>query len=226
MSGSKDPKDSSAPKGDETNPPNPPDDQGNPPGDDESATVPKSLYESTKADLLKYKKEAKDREAELKREKEKKLIDEKNFEALAQQRAEEAEAARTEAETLRASIVSDRKFSVIKEAALKAGILPQSLDDLEMLDFPEIRVESQGDKIIVHGADAAIAGLKVRKPHWFSTKTPNANPRSPGTHPPPVNGAVTLDEVKRLEDEWKKHPQSLDAKKAYESAVFRYKQKK
>lgn len=124
---------------------------------------------------------------------------------------------------LSGSLVENAKTSALKEAALKAGMLKEGLDDLEVFDFDEISVETTSrGKILVSGADQAIENLKKRRPHWFGSKPPSVNPASPELQTP-TNGSVTLQDLSRLEAAYNKAPQDNAAKKAYSDAIQIYK---
>jgi hypothetical protein len=105
------------------------------------------------SDEAKWKKIAKENE-ERAQALEKQLADQKlaklkesqNWQEIAKLKEEEANAAKSETNSLKQAVINDKKTSALKTAAVKAGINPQSLDDLDLLDFDEISVEttSQG----------------------------------------------------------------------------------
>jgi hypothetical protein len=145
-----------------------------------------------------------------------------DWKSVAEHHETEAKTLKTQYEGLKNSLVNDKKVSALTAEALKQGINPASLPDLELLDFDELTVETTSTgKILVSGADRAIAKLKTLRPHWFNKTVPGVNPSTPnlGT---PQNGQVTLSDVNAAEAAWKKTKSESD-KKAYFDVIQRYK---
>lgn len=184
--------------------------------------VSQDVFERTKKDMFKYKEEA---------EKAKKLMDEQrlqrlketqNWEAVAKEKEQEAESERLRRQTLESSIIQHQKFMALKTEALKQNMHPSSIDDLELLDLPEVTVETTSTgKILVQGAERAIAGLKTLRPHWFKQNAPSINPNTPETLQVNPN-KMTLEELKKIEQEYKKNPTQAN-KALYHDAILKFK---
>ncbi|NCX93651.1 MAG: hypothetical protein EBX40_03130, partial [Gammaproteobacteria bacterium] len=72
----------------------------------------------------------------------------------------------------------------------------------------------------VSGADKAIQRLKALRPHWFQSSIPAVNSSSPV-----VTGdgsSISFDNVKKLQDEYKKNPSAENADK-YKNALLQFK---
>jgi hypothetical protein len=183
--------------------------------------VAAEAYERVKADMLKYKKE---------REELAKMVDtlkvnthkeKEDWKSVAQIHEEKARDLEQKYSGLKDSLVRDRKVAKLTEEALKHGINPASLPDLELLDFDEMSVETTSTgKILVSGQDRAIAKLKVLRPHWFTKTVPGVNPTTPETGRP--NGLVTLADVNLAEAQYRKTKSEAD-KKAYYDVIQKYK---
>lgn len=171
-----------------------------------------------KDDLFREKKARQDAEDENKRLKEEKLKASKNFEELAKTRETERDQEKAKREALEKAILEREKVSALRTEALKQGIRSDSISDLDLLDFPEIDIETTSTgKIIVHGAAQAVQGLKAKRPHWFTNAPPSINPASPETTPT-IPGELTVSKVLELEAAYKKSP-SKENKLAYEEAM-------
>lgn len=185
--------------------------------------VSQELFNKYKTDSAKYQNELKAKDAELEAMKMAKLKEAKNWQEIARIKEEEAAASRQETNSLKQAVVNQHKSISLRAAASKAGINPSSLDDLDLLDFDEVNVEttSQG-KILIHGADAAILRLKTLRPHWF-LKSPSAvNPQSPEVRSS-ASGGMDISTILNFEKEYKKNPQNAVARKNYEDALRQYK---
>lgn len=102
-------------------------------------------------------------------------------------------------------IVTDKKMTAIKDAALKAGLLESASDDLELVDFKEVTVETTSTgRINVLGVDRAVQSLKAKKPHWFGKATPNVNGNAPGVGSPSGGSKISEADVLKAEDEARK----------------------
>lgn len=207
---------------DTTIPPVPPTDV--PPVDTTGDMVPRAEFDRVKSDMHKYKTE---RDAEKTRVEDARIaaLKEKNdWKSVAEDAERKAKDFETKYNGLSSSLVENAKLSALKGSALKAGMLKEGLDDLEVFDFEEITVETTSrGKILVSGADQAIENLKKRRPHWFGSKASSVNPASPEIQTPASGGAVTLQDLSRLEAAYLKSPQDNVAKKAYSDAVYLYK---
>jgi len=131
-------------------------------------------------DMHKYKRLAKEMEDKLKNREVDELKEKQEWQKIAQIKEAEAEDFRTKSEKLRDSIVWEKKYSALKDQAMKAGIRSEAVSDLELLDFEDLAVETTSTgRINVLGAEHAITKLKNTKPHWFGSKGVNINSSSP-----------------------------------------------
>jgi len=83
-------------------------------------------------------------------------------------------------ENVNTAVAKDKKYTAVKLAAQSLGIRKEALEDLELLDFPEVQIEvtSLGNVNIV-GAATAVERLKLIRPHWFGKKATALNSSSP-----------------------------------------------
>lgn len=184
--------------------------------------VSQDVFERTKKDMFKYKAEAESAKKAADDLKVQRLKETQNWEALAKQREQEALDEKTKRERLESSLIQSQKFTALKQEALKHNIHPSSLDDLELLDLPEVNVETTSTgKILVTGAERAILNLKSLRPQWFQQKAPSINPSSPEAIQ--VNPQqVTLQDLSKLEAEYKKNPTN-ENKVLYFNAIKKFK---
>lgn len=121
----------------------------------------------------------------------------------------------------KSAVVQDKKLSAIREEAIRNGVRKESITDLGILDYPEVKLDTDNDgNFIVEGADKAIQRLKTLRPHWFQSDAPKVNAQSPS-----VTGAgnsTSWDDLKKLESEYKKNPNPANAEK-YKSALLAFK---
>lgn len=175
--------------------------------------VPKSVFEQVKNDMHKYKEKLRTIEEQSLREKE-------DWKTLAERREQERLEALEQASKIKESFVNEKKFSAIERAALKAGILPQALSDLPMLNFDGVVVDQGEDgRVKVQGAETFIQNLKQIKPHWFGSGPVKVNSSLPEVT---SEKAVTESDLIKL---------SLEASKTgdyskYKAAQQRFMQKK
>lgn len=148
----------------------------------------------------------------------------KNWEEVASIKEKEADEYKNKYSNLSKAMINNEKLKAVTEEAVKAGLNPVALPDLEMFDFPEISVETTNTgRITVSGTAQAIQRLKTSRPHWFTVNAPTVNSNSPTTHSAgPIAGAVTLAQVEELEAKWSKD-RSPTNEAAYKAAVLKYK---
>lgn len=193
------------------NPPAPP----APPVDD----ADKDRY---RRDMLKYKEEAQalkrqNEELKLKTHKEK-----EDWKTVAEHHEVKAKEYEQKFSGLQAALVNEKKIAALTIEAQKHGINPAALADLELLDFPELSVETTSTgKILVSGQDRAIAKLKTLRPHWFTSSVPSVNPSSPNLGAP-ISDRVTLAELSAAEAAYTKTRSDADREK-YQQMIKKYK---
>lgn len=140
------------------------------------------------------------------------LTKNQQWQQLAELKEKEAADAVSERDRLKNAFVTKEKMSALREAALQAGLRKEAIGDLRLLDFPEIKLESNGEgEFTAQGADKAIQRLKTLKPHWFQTPVPSINSSSPTATG--GDGSVTYETVKKLQDDYTKNPNSANAEK-------------
>lgn len=185
--------------------------------------ISKEEFLRVKNDMHKFKEDARKLQEELENKRIGAMKEKQDWEGIAKAKEQEAADFKEKYDGLSRSLVENAKHSALKNAALKSGILDQSLSDLELLDFAEVHVETTTTgKILVSGAENAIESLKKRRPHWFGTKPASVNPSSPETFTP-SNGRVSMEDLGKLEKAYKENPQSSAAKKAYSDAIYTFK---
>ncbi len=178
----------------------------------EPVEIPQEEPKYSKAEFDKVLKEAKSASAKV-REYEKQMKQremqelEKNneWQRIAQMKEEEAANARAEADKLKSSFVSREKQAAIREAAIQAGLRKESIQDLRLIDFPEIKLETNDEgEFIVNGADKAVMRLKSLRPHWFQKEAPTVHSQTPAVTN--SGNKLSWEDFKKIEAEYKKTP--------------------
>ncbi len=207
-----------------TNPPgnpNPNPGAGDPPGEpNPPEMVSREEFERVQADMHKFKDAARAANASAEALKLQGLKAKEDYKAIAEDFEKKYSEAVKERDQIRTAIVSDKKMSAIKLEAKKAGILDTALEDLELVDFPEVNVETTSTgRMNVLGVERAIQRLKTSRAHWFGKSAPNVNPGTPGVS---LDGKVTYEEFTASENAARK---SGDWS-AHKALVARYKAQK
>ncbi len=154
------------------------------------------------AELEKYKKMAKELESKVKNSEIEKAKKDQEWQRVAEIKEQEAREAQEKLDKFKNGFITDKKLTSIREEALRAGLRKESIDDLSLIDFPEISLDPTDEgNFMVSGADKAVQRLKAIRPHWFSNPTPTVN-----TNTPSVNGAskISIEDLKTAELEAKK----------------------
>lgn len=147
----------------------------------QDAMVPKSELDRVLKDMHKYKATAKELESKVKTSEEQKLKEQEDWKEYAEIKEKEAQEAIQASDRLRESYVNEKKFSAIREAAMKAGIHQNAVSDLELLSLDSVVLEmTSTGKSNVLGADQFVSSLKTLKPHWFTSVKTNVNSSIPG----------------------------------------------
>jgi len=164
--------------------------------------VSKAELEKVLSDMHKFKAQVKEQQVMLERANVEKLKATSDWKAVAEVKEQEADTAKREAEQLKAAFVNTQKLGSVREAALKAGLIASAVDDLDLLEYPEISVETTSTgRFNVLGADKAVQRLRTIRPHWFKSNVPNVNAISPDVTSP---GKITWEQIQKLEAEAKK----------------------
>lgn len=151
------------------------------------------------------------------------LKSKEDWKSLAEINETEANTLRAENAQIKRAILDEAKYKHLTAEAVKLGINPVSIPDLELLDFSEVVTETLSNgKVVVSGAAAAIARLKQSRPNWFTGDVPSVNSMTPqgGSNPPNAN--VTLEMVISAQAKWSKTKSDSD-KAAYEALTRQYK---
>lgn len=165
----------------------------------------KSEVERILAEARKYKTIASEYEKKMKENELKELEKNNEWQRIAKMKEEEAEKFREETEKLKSAFVQKEKMNAIREAAIQAGLRKESVQDLRLIDFPEIKLETNNEgEFTVLGADKAVMRLKSLRPHWFQTQAPNVNTQTPSVTN--SQGSLSWSEFKKIQDEYKRSP--------------------
>lgn len=209
------------PAGKETNP-TPPKPTG-----DEGDHVSKSAYEATKADLHKFKEEARILREEKEAAKANELKAQEKWKEFGTAKEQEAADWRKKYETLSTSHLERTKIEAVKAQCKALGLIDAAADDLEAMEFKDVVVETTSTgRVNVIGAKGAAERMKSLRPHWFqSTTQPPVNTKIPSANNGAGGGeqkASAFDELNKLEAEAKKTGDYTQ----YQAALMKLKTKK
>lgn len=172
---------------------------------EEEPKYSKAEFEKVLREAKKYKDMAKDQEKKNKDREIQELQKNNEWQRIAEMSKKEAEDAITDRDNLRHAVIKDKRMSAIREAALSAGLRKEAIDDLDRLDFPEIKLETNSEGvIIVSGADKAVMRLKSLKSYMFNSAAPAVSTQSPQVTNSGTN--ISWAEFKKIESEYKKSP--------------------
>lgn len=165
-------------------------------------TVSKAEFDRVMSDMHKFKSQLREITSASQEEKERLLREQNNWQELAELKDKEAKEYKDRIEAIQSSLVQKEKFSAIKDAAMKAGIRPEAVTDLELVGFDNVKIETTSTgRVNVLGVESAINHLKLSRPHWFG----QTNTRVAGSTPNISNtGLVSLDDLNKLSVEAKK----------------------
>lgn len=187
-----------------------------PPVDD--PTIPDRI----KKDMLRYKQERDELQKQMEDMKLKGHKEKEDWKTVAEHHEIKAKEYEQKFSGLQSALVNEKKYAALSSEALKQGINPASLPDLELLDFDEVQVETTSTgKILVTGQDRAIAKLKTLRPHWFTNGVPSVNPSSPQTFRPNPN-QVTVADLNAAEAQYRKTKSDSD-KQTYFELIQKFK---
>lgn len=128
-----------------------------------------------------------------------KLRESENWQTLASEETKRADTAEAKNKALSDSIQYDKKYSAVKTLAIQAGLRKEAINDLELIDLPEVQLETTSTgRINVLGAEKALERIKMSKPHWFNKRgTVNINPGEPGVV---SGGEIKYNELLKAEE--------------------------
>lgn len=183
-------------------------------------TVSQAEYDKIIAEAQELKKQVKEFHAKAKKEEENLLREKGEWQKIAELKDKEAKEAAEKLTHIQTNLVEEKKFSAVREAALKAGMTEQGIKDLELLQLNDIVVEhTSTGRVNVLGVDRFIEVQKQIRPHWF---------QKPGVV---VNGKIPTVTTAAVANESDIIKMSLEASKtgdytAYKKALNEYKTKR
>lgn len=178
--------------------------------------------ERIKRDMIRYKEERDRLASQVEDMKLKGHKEKEDWKTVAEHHETKAKEYEQKFTGLQNALVNEKKVAALSTEAVKQGINPASLPDLELLDFDEVSVETTSTgKVLITGQDRAIAKLKTLRPHWFSSQVPSVNPSTPNVGVP-NSGIVTIADLNIAEAQYKKTKSESD-KKAYYELIHKYK---
>jgi hypothetical protein len=148
-----------------------------------------------------------------------------DWKKLAETNEQEATTWKTKFTQVNEAFVGTLVSSKVKEEALKLGLLPEAVNDLDTLAFDEVEaVIDANNKFNVKGAEVAASNLKKLRPHWFKNgAAPNFNHgANGGGAPTQAEGLQSAKE--KYETALKNRAKDPDgfakAHKDYQAAIF------
>lgn len=196
------------------------DQQGTQGGIDSSKFVPVENHERALQDMHKYKNELNKLKSQLEADNLKRLKETEQWQSVAEMKEKEAMEALEEAERIKGAYINDRKMSAIREAAQKAGILPQALNDLELLNkWDDVSIETTSTgRVNVIGAEQALNKFKASKPYLFGKPVPKIGGEIPGVTA--EVSEITYDKLQKLKQKAQSGEKS--DMEAYKKAYMEY----
>ncbi len=123
-------------------------------------------------DMHKFKAASVDAEKRLAVAEEDRLKEKDDWKALAEREKTRADKLEGEKKSLSEVFTKTQKYSEIRKSAMEAGLRPEAMDDLDLIDVDGVQVEATSSgRFIVHGSKEFIEELKTKKPHWFKKGT-------------------------------------------------------
>lgn len=199
--------------------------QGSQSGDSAQAK-PKSIkaedHERAISDMHRFKDRSRQLESELQQMRSQldeversRLREKEDYKSLYERSEAERQELFKKHQGLQDSITLNAKYAAVKTAAVKAGLRSEAEDDLSLLDFDGVTVETTSEgRVITHGQDLYVESIKKKKPHWFKPdKAPSVN--SGGGPRSSVDlGEITGPKLYELEQKAKRSGRA-DDKEAY-----------
>lgn len=163
-------------------------------------TVSKAEFEKVMTELHKYKGQLREISSASQAEKERLLREGNNFQELAALKDNEAKEIREKYDRLQNSLVDREKYSALKDAAVKAGLKAEALNDLELVALDKVQVETTSTgRVNVLGVSQTIENLKLSRPHWFGGGRTNVSGSIPSVDG--TQALVTPKELIKLSEE-------------------------
>lgn len=188
----------------------------------ENETGPDPKIEAMMARIKAAEEKAAKYEADMKAKEQERLRQNNEWQKIAEMKEKEADEVKGKYQKVVTGYAQREKYNALTNAALSAGLKKESVSDIRLLDFPEMKIETneEGD-ISISGVEKALQRLKASRPHWFNSSTINVNASTPSA----TGGSgsnISWDQLKKAEAEWKKNP-SKQNESAYREAMLAYK---
>ena len=155
-------------------------------------------------DMHSFKKRAVGAEEELNAIKEERLRESEDWKQLSEKHKSDADKWKHDAESNKSLYENTQKYNAVKKQALSLGLLPEAIDDLDLLDLADVRIETtDAGRYRVEGAKDYAENLKKAKPYWFKKMQAPTIDGGGGNNIPNDGEMVTASDVNRAEDLWK-----------------------
>jgi hypothetical protein len=127
-----------------------------------------------------------------------------NYKGLAERETVRADKAVADAKSVTELYINTFRGDKFKEAAVKAGLMPEAMADLDLLDLSDLPVEvTSNNRYIVQGVETKVEQLKNERAHWFKKESaPNVNGAGGGA-PLPGNAKIAPEDVIAAERAYK-----------------------
>ena len=179
------------------------DDHSAPKGDlPKPKTYSEDDYKRKSDDMHRYKQERNDLRKEMEDLKSKQLEDDENWKVAYEREKEIRQEVETDLSQFKDGFFKDKKFNEVRTLAIKAGLRPEAERDLELFDMDSVRIErtDQG-RVLVHGADTFVEGLKKTRPYLFRSKNVPTFNTGGGGVPPDKPTELSAEYMTKLERE-------------------------
>ncbi len=165
-------------------------------------------------DMLKHKRALGEREAELKAHiktlEEKSLQEKQDYKSLWEKEAQARKESDEASKRLKQGFIFNEKYRAVSQALVKAGVIPEVLEDIEAKHLEDIVVESTSEgRFIINGVETFVDSFKQKKPYLFKQATP-VTINGGGGDAPPVSGDITIAMVLEAEAAANKDPTKKD----------------
>lgn len=165
--------------------------------------VPKSELQKVLDELHKYKSQARELSTAAQADKERLLREGNRWQELAELKDKELQDMRQTNDQIKDAMINEKKFSALKDAAVKAGLRQEAFSDLELVGLDQVQVETTSTgRVNVLGVDQLISNVKLSRPHWFGGQKTNVNGSIPNVNN--QAGVVSTQDLVKLSNEAKK----------------------
>lgn len=178
----------------------------------------KQSYKQTETRMKELEKQLQEQESQ-------KLKEKEDWKTLAEKRLERATELEQKLEKVTNNIFSNRKYDEVRAEALRAGLRPEAEDDLRLLSLEPVVVEATTEgRFLVNGAKEFVEDLKRTRKHWFKLGgVPDVNTGSSSYTT--QSSTVSIQELGKLENEFRKKP-TAENKQKWQEALVKYRKTK